>query len=516
MSNSTRSNSSLRVNPEAFYEPLFDSAGEGIILVDQKGDIVLANVRMTQLFGYSKEEFQGSNVSILIPEIIRERHKEHMRSYFSDPHARSMGKGLNLAAARKDGTQFPVEISLNHFENNGERFAIALVTDISQRKKNHDKILELNELLERKVKERTEQLAESQRLYSAIARNFPEGTINVFDRDLNYIFVEGKELYKLGVTNEILMGSNYLDRLPKEVGEMVKIYLDEVFEGTSCTFQVEINKNYYELDAVPLATNEGDIRQILVVEKNITKNKAVENEIRKALEKEKELNNLKSRFVSMASHEFRTPLGTILSSVSLIGRYTKSEDQAKRDKHIDRIKYAINTLTNILNDFLSLEKLEAGKVKVKAETFDLKQLCESLIEDYSGVLKTGQEFSFSCEESRVEVFLDKQMLSNAILNLLTNASKYSDGGSTIWLTLTSTAEAIVIEVKDEGIGIPEDEQHHLFERFFRAQNVTNIQGTGLGLNIVKKYVEIMGGSISFESLCGVGSAFQISLPKITK
>lgn len=514
MSKSTPSNSGLRVNPEAFYEPLFDSAGEGILLVDQKGDIVLANSRMTQLFGYTKEEFRGSNVSILIPAEIRERHHGHMQTYFSNPHARSMGKGLNLAAERKDGTQFPVEISLNHFENNGESFAIALVTDITQRKKDHDKILELNELLERKVKERTEQLAESQRLYSAIARNFPEGTINVFDRDLNYIFVEGKELYKLGVTNEILMGSNYLDRLPKEVGDKVKTYLDEVFEGISCTFQVEINNNYYELDAVPLESSEGDIRQILVVEKNITKNKAVENEIRKALEKEKELNTLKSRFVSMASHEFRTPLGTILSSVSLIARYTSSEDQPKRDKHIDRIKHAINILTNILNDFLSLEKLEAGKVKVKSEPIDLNQFCESLINDFSGVLKNGQQIIFKCELDEMHAFLDKQMLSNAMLNLLTNASKYSDEDSTIWLTLIDSAEALMIEVKDEGIGIPEDEQHHLFERFFRAQNVTNIQGTGLGLNIVKKYVEIMGGSISFESQHGVGSVFRISFPKI--
>lgn len=237
-----------------------------------------------------------------------------------------------------------------------------------------------------------------------------------------------------------------------------------------------------------------------------------EKEIRKALEAERELSELKSRFVSMASHEFRTPLSTILSSASLIGRYAEEGQQAQRLRHIDRIKSAVQNLTGILNDFLSLSKLEEGKIHNQPVEFILDELFDEVIDEMQGLLKTGQQIIFEKDPSPVRLFLDKRLLKNVLFNLLSNAIKYSDPGQRIWCVRKIAGELISIEVRDEGIGIPQADQQHLFSRFFRAANSINIQGTGLGLNIVKRYLELLGGSIAFHSVEGEGTSFTVLIP----
>lgn len=497
---------------ETFYKPLFNAAGEGMIVVNNRGKIVLANARVTSLFGYTSDELVGQSVGILVPVEARKNHDAHISGYFQTPKPRLMSESSDLMGLAKDGTSFPVEISLNYFESNGERFGIGLITDITERKASADKILELNEKLELKVKERTERLAESEKLYSTIARNFPDGTINVFNRNLDYVFAEGKELYKMGVTSESLLGSNYINRLPASIADEVRTHLMGVFEGQSCSFTVTQKDQHYELDAVPLPNNNGIVKQILVVEKNVTQQKEAEAEMQRTLEKERELNNLKSRFVSMASHEFRTPLGTILSSVSLIAKYTKEEQQPNRDKHIARIKSSVHNLTGILNDFLSLDKLEAGKVRFAPEDFELQPACDAVMENMKGLLKPGQEIVHEHSGKTGDVFLDKQLFHNILLNLLSNATKYSEAGHPIALSTNLTEKQLEVKVSDRGMGIPQEEQQHLFERFFRAKNATNIQGTGLGLNIVRKYVELLSGQISFQSTEGKGTTFTITFP----
>jgi PAS domain S-box-containing protein len=234
-------------------------------------------------------------------------------------------------------------------------------------------------------------------------------------------------------------------------------------------------------------------------------------EVMRALEKEKELNELKSRFVTTASHEFRTPLGTILSSVSLIARYESEADQDKRKKHVDRIKSAVNNLTEILNDFLSLEKLEEGIVRCHPEYFDLEKLVLDIAEDMRGIAKKGQEINAEYKGEK-DVCLDRQLLKNALLNLVSNAIKYSPEDKPIRITVESGPESIHIEIEDRGIGIPEEDQQNIFDRFYRARNSGNIQGTGLGLNIVRKYIELMNGSVSFVSRMGEGTVFHVHLP----
>jgi signal transduction histidine kinase len=220
---------------------------------------------------------------------------------------------------------------------------------------------------------------------------------------------------------------------------------------------------------------------------------------------------MKSRFVTMASHEFRTPLSTILSSVSLINKYNEDIRNDKIEKHVQRVKSAVTNMTLILNDFLSAEKLDEGKVFMRREPVVLSHLAEEVMGEIHGILKTGQKVNYShVGESVANV--DKQMVRNIFLNLLSNAIKFSPENKNInFLTKVGDGQ-IIIEVADEGMGIPAEEQPHLFERFYRAKNVTNIQGTGLGLNIVAKYLESMNGTINFNSEVNKGTTFIISIP----
>lgn len=238
-----------------------------------------------------------------------------------------------------------------------------------------------------------------------------------------------------------------------------------------------------------------------------------EQEVRKALQKEKELHELKSRFVTIASHEFRTPLSTVLSSVSLIGKYKTAEDDDKRMKHVDRIKSAVSNLTSILNDFLSISRIEEGKIYNVPTTFDLQDFAEEVADEAQGVLKLGQKINYRHLSKETEAILDKQLLKNVLFNLLSNASKYSAENKQISFTTSICNDIIELVVQDEGIGIPDADKVHLFTPFFRAQNVTNIQGTGLGLNIVKKYVDIMGGTLDYESELDHGTTFTVTIPQ---
>lgn len=237
-----------------------------------------------------------------------------------------------------------------------------------------------------------------------------------------------------------------------------------------------------------------------------------EKELQQALEKEKELSELKTRFVSMASHEFRTPLATILSSIELIEAYSKDVQVEKRKKHIIRVKEAVSNLNNILNDFLSLSRLEEGRVEAEPEFFRLQSFLDSFVDEIKLLLRPGQLIDPQFSHIDVELWLDKRILKNILINLLSNAIKYSPEGGVISLKATISQNLLSVEVADNGIGIPVEDQQHLFTRFFRAHNVENIKGTGLGLNIVRRYLDILGGTISYKSQLGEGSVFKISVP----
>lgn len=237
-----------------------------------------------------------------------------------------------------------------------------------------------------------------------------------------------------------------------------------------------------------------------------------ETELKLSIKKERELNDLKSRFVSMASHEFRTPLSTILSSAAIISRYTETDQQSNREKHVGRIKSAVTTLTGILNDFLSLGKLEEGAVEVNEEEVGIYEIIVEVRDELQGLLKNDQKIVTQGSLKTTTVYTDKRILKNILFNLLSNAIKYSNSGDQIILELQKENNDIKLSVIDQGIGIPDADQKYLFSNFFRASNVENIQGTGLGLQIVKRYVHLLGGTIDFSSEVGQGATFTFTIP----
>jgi signal transduction histidine kinase len=213
----------------------------------------------------------------------------------------------------------------------------------------------------------------------------------------------------------------------------------------------------------------------------------------------------------MASHEFRTPLSTVLSSASLIDKYTTSDDQEKRARHIEKIKNSVRHLNSLLEDFLSLGKLDEGKIGVHLHEFNLEELIRDTIEEMNPTLKNGQKIIFTSNIPQ-SIVSDKNLIRNILFNLFSNAIKFSEAFKTIHVSSTLNDNIICTTIRDEGMGISEEDQQHLFSSFFRGRNAVNIQGTGLGLHIVKRYVDMLGGSLALDSELGKGTRISFSIP----
>jgi PAS domain S-box-containing protein len=413
-----RNRSLLFVDSEAFKE-IFESMSEGIIIVDENGKIVIANPVSEQIFGYETDGLTGVELENLLPARYRPRHMNFREGFNRNPEPRRMGFGRDLKALRKDGSEFPVEISLSFTRVKGQLLVMAFISDISQRKKaeealkrSEEQLLVYAAELERKVEARTHALNDT------------------------------------------------ISRLEDEIRERKK----------------------------------------------------AEEEVRKAFEREREVNDLKSKFVSIASHEFRTPLSAVLSSASLINQYKEKGELEKVGKHVARIKSSVNHLTSILNDFLSLGKLEEGKIDVNIEMIQLEEFLNEVREELQETLRPGQDIIIKKIPASFEIKSDVRILRNILFNLISNASKYSASGKQIFVDVDQQDNRVVFDIRDEGIGIPEADFKHMFDRFFRASNAGDTQGTGLGLNIVKRYVELLEGSVKFSSRYGEGSTFSVSLP----
>ncbi len=386
-------------------EALFLYATEGILVVNDKGEIIRSNPSVEKLFGYEKNELIGKRIEVLIPKRLTDKHTAHREKYNHNPHARSMGAGMDLFGLKKDGAEIPVEISLSPYSNLEGKFVIAFIVDITVRKQAEEKLKSYSTELEKQVKNRT-----------------------------------------------------------------------------------------------------------LILEEAIDELEKTKKDLNKALDKEKDLNELKSRFVSMASHEFRTPLTTMMSSLSLVTKYGEKDDKENQLKHVSKIKTSINNLTDILNDFLSVSKLEEGRLENMPEEINLNIFISEIIVEMEGMVTLDQKLiqSYSGNETAL---IDKKLLKNILFNLISNAIKFSPQGGEIEIITQVSSHFVKISVKDSGIGIPKEDQKHLFERFFRGHNAIHIQGTGLGLNIVAKYVELMNGSLDFESIENKGTTFKIIIPQ---
>lgn len=250
----------------------------------------------------------------------------------------------------------------------------------------------------------------------------------------------------------------------------------------------------------------------LNLEEEVKLRKKAEEKTKDALQKEKELSELKTKFLSLVSHEFKTPLSGILTSATLAEKYTKEEQQEKREKHLLTIRNKVHYLNNILNDFLSIERLDSGRGQYKFSNFSLKKLINEVIYNANVTLKNGQEINYPKDIQDKELYQDEKILELILSNLLGNAIKYSPEDTTITFKVDFEEDGIIFEIEDKGRGIPEKDQKHIFERYFRAENALLDQGTGIGLNIAKTHLENLGGGISFTSEENKGTTFMIKLP----
>ena len=399
------------------FEALFQYASMGIVVAGKGGDILLVNNFLITQFGYaSASELIGQKIEKLIPSRYHGKHTHYRDNYNNNPHPRPMGIGKDLFAVKKDGTEFPVEVSLSNYTMDNESYTIGFINDISIRKG-----------FETEVQRQQMQLAET---------------------------------------------NKRIEQMNDELEEKVELRTKQLKETLA---ELEVSKD----------------------------------EQTKALSKEKELSDLKSRFVSMASHEFRTPLSTILSSASLVAKYTQTDEQERRDKHIQRIKSSVNNLTSLLNEFLSIGKIEDGKIIANNIRFNIREMITALCTELEGIAKKDQQIRYR-HEGEETVLLDPNLLRNVITNLVSNAIKFSAEDGIIDVSSKTSAREVIITVQDNGLGISREDQEHLFERFFRGANVTNIQGTGLGLHIVGRYIEIMDGKIEFFSELEKGTRFIIT------
>lgn len=403
---------------QAHITSLFENATEGIILTNSSGAIVLANPAAERMFNYSSGELTGQLIEILIPDQYKSYHHRLREGFYQQPSNRSMGIGRDLNGRKKDGSDMPVEVSLSHYQRDGELFVIAFIVDITQRKKIEESMLAQKAELER-------------------------------------------------ITDKI-----------KQLNADLEIKVEE---------------------------------RTLILKEALQKLEQSQHELSEALDKEKQMNEIKSRFVSMASHEFRTPLTTVLSSASLLSKYNGADDGDKRERHIGKIRNSVNLLNDILEDFLSLGKLNEGKVSVNIEEVNIASLVQDTVDELKALLKKGQHFIVQSADD-CSAKTDKKLLHHILINLISNAIKFSEEDKPISIAARIGHGHIIIAIADQGIGIGPEDQEHLFASFFRARNAVNIQGTGLGLHIVKRYVDLLDGEIELQSVLNQGTTISFSIP----
>lgn len=397
---------------DEFFKVLADAVSEAILVVNRNQIIVAANASAHEMFGYDLPELVGAELATLIPNKYHQKHEGHFNGFIAHQEKRRMGSGLDLFGKRKDGSTFPVEAGLNPMKIEDHQYVMAIISDITIRKKQEQEILNLNESLEEKVALRTEELNTS----------------------------------------------------------------------------IEDLKNA------------------------IKKRRIAEGKLKESLAKEKVLNELKTKFLSLVSHEFKTPLTGILTSATLAKKYPKETQQDKREKHLNTIQNKVKYLNNILNDFLSIERLESGKVTYKTSKFPLSKVINEVVYDANMLLKDGQQIIYPLEVNEIFLEFDEKILELSLTNLINNAIKYSPENTTIKLETKVHKDKLELHIVDQGIGIPKEEIPFIFNRYYRAQNAVLTQGTGIGLNIVQSHLKNLDGSISFVSKEGEGTTFTITIP----
>jgi PAS domain S-box-containing protein len=484
-----------------------ESADNGIIISDaliKDNPIIYFNPAFQKLTGYDSDEILGKNCRFL---------QANDRDQEGIPKIRLALKNgesckVILRNYKKDGTLFWNDLHITPIKDKNGVIThyIGIQNDITKRKQAEDERNYLSKIFDESLNE-----------------------IYVFDRkSLKFINVNYGAQKNLGHSLDDLKTLTPIDIIPEYSKDKFKTMLASLNKGIGGMVDFEtIHQRkdgttypvYVNLEKSNLGEREVFIAIILDIteQKNYTIKleetvKLRTEQLQIALEKEKELNELKTKFLSLVSHEFKTPLSGILTSSILLSKYTTEDQQEKRDKHIKTITDKVHYLNNILNDFLSIEKLETGKVNYKFSTFRLSKVLNEVVYNANMLLKEGQQIIYPESIDDIALTQDEKTVELALSNLVHNAIKYSSENTDVTIKINQNNKETIFQISDSGMGIPEKDQKNIFNRYFRAENALNTQGTGIGLNIVKSHIENLGGTISFKSKESIGSTFTLTIP----
>ena len=508
---------------EAYLRSLVNSQTAFNLRVDMEGRISYCNERYRSQFAWAASSIVGMTpLEVVHPD---DQHKVYaaVAECFADPEK------IERFEIRKRTEHGNYMWTLWEFSavvgSDGSIQEIHCVGfDITQQKRAEEALLEANHLLEQRIRERTAELEEERNLLRTMVDAIPD-FIYVKDRQHRMVLNNLAHVESVGrVNNDELIGKTDLELYPQALAHQFHADEDDLFASEQPILNLEEHSvrpdgsNAWMLTTkVPLRNVHGEVTGLVGVTRDITTLKLAEAAIKAALAHEKELGELKSRLVSMASHEFRNPLAVILTTAETLALMWEQWDKPKIGERLDRIRDQSLRLTAITEDVLQLTRLQTGRSKFAPAPGDLDELCARIARDLAELPGNEDRIQYVCVQRPLPAVYDARLLQQAIGNLLHNALKYSPPDKSVRIALEHVSGQITGQVRvciaDEGIGIPTEDLQRLFEPFRRAANVGEIQGTGLGLAIAKEAIELHGGTIAVDSRVGAGTTFIVTLPE---